>query len=411
MKTSSGLLLGVLFTLVVVIVALVIYFNTRPEEEKTVTSTGPSPTLPGISDLTVSRTDSPDSGSESYTIEPYTIEYDEGDEDEDEYEEGDNEKALSKNITFTLNWTNNDGFDDVEAIRIEHYINTASNPTPFSGLVMKREMKEDSITLRSNFTDVSYSITGNGEYSFVGSNRFKIIAILDRKVSTEADAKNQEHVLYNGLYDGSGNIQSINQLNIKPEDLTATIGMALPLTKTFELELQDGSYSGQNAATKKITNQKYTFKAVPYKFDPPSKEVDEDKKVEYKDIELISQDDDGKEFIFRSGINTYWGIRPGGGTMKDDSVALEDKVAGYYSLKTNDTKENAVKIIFAKSSKSDDYNSLKIVTGTEAAPIDMYLYGIKDPNIGVSFRPLDDSTVSKSYKLSNTRHWEITKQE
>ena len=99
MKTSSGLLLGVLFTLVVVIVAIVIYFNTRPEEEETVTSTGPSPTLPGISDLTVSRTDSPDSGSESYTIEPYTIEYDEG--DEDEYEEGDNEKALSKNITFT----------------------------------------------------------------------------------------------------------------------------------------------------------------------------------------------------------------------------------------------------------------------------------------------------------------------
>ena len=399
MKTSSGLLLGVLFTLVVVIVALVIYFNTRPEEEKTVTSTGPSPTLPGISDLTVSRTDSPDSGSESYTIEPYTIEYDEG--DEDEYEEGDNEKALSKNITFTLNWTNNDGFDDVEAIRIEHYINTASD----GSLEKKREMKEDSITLRSNFTDVSYSITGNGEYSFVGSNRFKIIAILNRKVSEDADAKNQEHVLYDGLYDGSGNIQSINQLDINPEDLTATIGMALPLTKTFELELQDESYSGQNAATKKITNTKYTFKAVPYKFDPPSKEVDENKKVEYKDIELISQDADGKEFIFRSGINTYWGIRPAGGTMKDDAVALEDKVATYYTLKTTDTKENAVKIIFAKSSKSGDYNSLKIVTGTEAAPIDMYLYGIKD---NVTFRPLDDSTVSKSYKLSNTRHWTIT---
>lgn len=406
MKTSSGLLLGVLFTLVVVIVALVIYFNTRPEEEKTVTSTGPSPTLPGISDLTVSRTDSPDSGSESYTIEPYTIEYDEG--DEDEYEEGDNEKALSKNITFTLNWTNNDGFDDVEAIRIEHYINTASD----GSLEKKREMKEDSITLRSNFTDVSYSITGNGEYSFVGSNRFKIIAILDRKVSTEADAKNQEHVLYDGLYDSSGNIQSINQLNIKPEDLTATIGMALPLTKTFELELQDGSYSGENAATKKITNTKYTFKAVPYKFDPPSKEVDENKKVEYKDIELISQDDDGKKFKFRSG-DTYWALGGGGGgTTKDDEVAPEDKVADYYSLKTDEKDPNkAVIIIFAKSSKSDDYNSLKIVTGTEAAPVDMYLHGIKDPNIGVSFRPLDDSTVSKSYKLSNTRHWEITKQE
>ena len=55
MKTSSGLLLGVLFALVVVIVALVIYFNTRPEE-KPPTSTGPSPTLPTIGDLRIAQT-------------------------------------------------------------------------------------------------------------------------------------------------------------------------------------------------------------------------------------------------------------------------------------------------------------------------------------------------------------------
>ena len=54
MKTSSGLLLGVLFTLVVVIVALVIYFNTRPEEEEK-PETLDGPTLPGISNLTVSK--------------------------------------------------------------------------------------------------------------------------------------------------------------------------------------------------------------------------------------------------------------------------------------------------------------------------------------------------------------------
>ena len=410
MKSSSGLLLGVLFTLVVVIVAVVIYFNTRPEEEKTVTSTGPSPTLPGISDLTVSRTDSPDSGSESYTIEPYTIEYDEGDEDEDEYVEGDNEKALSKNITFTLNWKNNDGFDDVEAIRIEHYINTAPNSTD---LVKKREMKEDSITFRSNFTDVSYSITGNGEYSFVGRNRFKIIAILNRKVSTAADAKNQEYVLYDGLYDSNENILSIAGLDIKPEDLTATIGMALPLEKTFALELRDGSYSGENKATKIITNKKYTFKAFSYRYASKADEPENasaadllDGKVEYKDIELISQDADGKKFKFRSG-DTYWALGGGGGgTMKDNSVPEEDKVADYYSLKTDEKDPNkAAIIIFAKSSKGDDYNSLKIVTGKATAPVDMYLHGITG---NVTFRPLDDTFVSTSYKLSNTRHWIIT---
>lgn len=401
MKTSSGLLLGVLFTLVVVIVAVVIYFNTRPEEEKTETPTGPSPTLPGISDLTVSRTDSPDSDSESYTIEPYTIEYAEG----DEYVEGDNEKALSKNITFTLNWKNNDGFDDVKGIKIEHHIDTASG----GKLELKRTMEDDSITLRSNFTNVSYSITGNGEYSFVGKNRFKIIAILTRKVSEETNAKNQEYVLYDGLEDESGNILSIAELNIKPEDLTATIGMALPLTKTFELELRDESNTGANAASKKITNTKYTFRAFSYKYDSKADEPENalpadllEGKVEYNNIELISQDDEGKKFKFRSGEN-YWAIGPGGGgTLKTDPV---NGVAGYYGLKTNETDPNkAAIIIFANSSKGTDYKSLKVVTGPPAAPIDMYLHGITD---NVTFRPLDDLTVSTSYKLSNTRHWKI----
>ena len=49
--------------------------------------------------------------------------------------------------------------------------------------------------------------------------------------------------------------------------------------------------------------------------------------------------------------------------------------------------------------------NLKIVKGTATAPIDMYLHGI-DGN--VTFRPLDDTLVSTSYKLSNTRHWKIT---
>ena len=407
MKTSSGLLLGVLFTLVVVIVAVVIYFNTRPEEEKTETPTGPSPTLPGISDLTVSRTDSPDSDSESYTIEPYTIEYANG--VDDEYVEGDNEKALSKNITFTLNWKNNDGFDDVKGIKIEHHIDTAAG----GKLDLKRTIEDESITLRSNFTDVSYSITGDGEYSFVGKNRFKIIAILTRKVSEETNAKNQEYVLYDGLEDEFGNILSIAELNIKPEDLTATIGMALPLTKTFELELRDESNTGANAASKKITNTKYTFEAFSYRYDskadePENASADEllDGKVEYKDIELISQDAEGKKFKFRSGDN-YWALGAGGGgTLKTDTA---NGVAGYYGLKTDQKDPNqAAIIIFANSSKGTDYKSLKVVTGPPAAPIDMYLHGIMG---NVTFRPLDDLTVSTSYRLSNTRHWKIITQQ
>jgi len=398
MKTSSGLLLGVLFTLVVVIVALVIYFNTRPEEEEEKPETLDGPTLPGISDLTVSRTDSPDSDSETYTIEPYTI----------EYAEGDNEKALSKNITFTLKWKNNDGFDDVKGIKIEHYIDTATD----GSLAIQRTIEDNSITLRSNFTNVSYSITGDGEYSFVGKNRFKISAILTRKVSEEANAKNQEYVLYDGRFEADGTTVKIipgNPLDIKAEDLTATIGMALALTKTFELELQDGSNTGGNAADKKITNTKYTFTAAPYKFDSPDQgaDVDDDKKVEYKNIELIAQDTVGKKFKFRSldtvsNTMKFWGLT-------NVSASEENEFVGdpYKLLNTDSTEGNAAIIIFANSSKGTDYQSLKIVAGTTDAPKDMYLYGIKGT---VAFRTLGDPVVSKSYKLSNTRHWKIETQ-
>jgi hypothetical protein len=393
MKTSSGLLLGVLFTLVVVIVAVVIYFNTRPEEEEK-PETLDGPTLPGISDLNVSRTDSPDSDSETYTIEPYTI----------EYAEGDNERALSKNITFTLNWTNNDGFDDVTGIKVLHYINTTDNAFTLHDTATKSDQSEP---LRTSFKNVSFSVTGDGTYSFVGKNRFKILAVLNRKV-TGSTTEFQTVTLYDGRYEDDGITVKIipgNPLDIKEEDLTATIGMALALTKKFELELQDETKPGSNATLKEISNTKYTFKAVPYKFDSPEQgtDVDDGKKVEYTNVELIAQDTVGQKFKFRKlGTQQYWGLT-------NVSASEENEFVGdpYKLLKTDSTEGNAATIIFANSSKGDEYRSFKIVAGTEAVPIDMYLFGIKGT---VAFRTLGDPVVSKSYKLSNTRHWKITKQ-
>ena len=397
MKTSSGLLLGVLFTLVVVIVAVVIYFNTRPEEEEK-PETLDGPTLPGISDLTVSRKDSPDSGSESYTIEPYTIEYD----------EGDNEKELSKNITFTLNWTNNDGFDDVTGIKVLHYINTTDNAFTLHDTATKSDQSEP---LRTSFKNVSFSVTGDGTYSLVGKNRFKILAVLNRNV-TGSTTEFQTVTLYDGRYEDDGITVKIipgNPLDIKAEDLTATIGMALPLTKKFALELQDETKPGSNATLKEISNTKYTFKAVPYKFDSPEQgtDVDDGKKVEYTNVELIAQDTVGQKFKFKvkstlaSGVisTRFWGLT--------DVPESDDNPDAYKLLKTDSTEGNAATIIFANSSKGDEYRSFKIVAGTEAAPKDMYLFGIKGK---AAFRTLDDPVVSKSYKLSNTRHWKITKQ-
>ena len=392
MKTSSGLLLGVLFTLVVVIVALVIYFNTRPEEEEK-PETLDGPTLPGISDLTVSRTDSPDSGSETYTIEPYTIEYAEG----DVYVEGDNEKALSKNITFTLNWTNNDGFDDVTEIKVDHYINTTGNEFTLHDSAKKSSKAAKFLT---SFNDVSFPVAGNGEYSFVGKNRFKISAVLNRNV-TGSTTDFQTVTLYDGLLEADGTVKDIKQLDIEQEDLTATIGMALALEKTFALELRDDSNNDAKGTTSVIKNKTYTFSAKQY---DGLDEMDErvySNPVTYEKIELISQDSKGEKFKFRKlGTQQYWG-----------TTNVTPTVAGakpYKKLTTTAEFKDAVDITFVKSKQNttaEKFRSFKIVAGTEAAPIDMYLHGIKDD---VTFRSLDDPKVSMNQKLSNTRHWKIT---
>ena len=281
MKTSSGLLLGVLFTLVVVIVAVVIYFNTRPEEEKTETSTGPSPTLPTIDDFTIAQTLSPDSDSETYMIEPYTIEYD----------VGKNEKELSKNVKFTLSWKNGNGYNDVQKLKIDHYIVTSSTAKELkkSFSVTKGSADAGSYPgMFENYGSVQYSISGDGSYSFIGKNRFSITAILNYKESDQTE--NKEVSLYKDFTN-----ESIDELDVSEEDLTATLEMTGTITKEFKLKLQDGSTTGDaNAASSEVINTKYTFTS--YKSGTTiAKSI--------TDIELIPQDDGGKKFKFRINGN------------------------------------------------------------------------------------------------------------
>ena len=387
MKTSSGLLLGVLFTLVVVIVAVVIYFNTRPEEEKTVTPTGPSPTLPTIGGLTVSQTLSPESNSEPYMIEPYTIEY--------AYDD-DNEKSLSKNVTFTLNWRNEGNFEDVTEIKVEHYIKIGDVTTKMS------TRSDTSLAVRSKYTDVSFPVSGlpddnTNQYSFVGKSRFKILAVM----SFKTDGTTYDKVT---LYDGYDlGTEDPAELEIKASDLTATIDMAQALTKTYSLKLKNESKSTGSV----ITNTKYKFMAAPL-LNTATMEIDETKKVTYENVELISQDNIGKTFKFRSGSG-YWGI---------ESVDASGGDQAYKKLTTNATEDDAVIIRFVNSSldKSDEvdangvakanYKSFKIVKSENDVNVDYYLHGIKGK---VGFRTLNNLDVNTSQELSHTRHWLITK--
>ena len=394
MKTSSGLLLGVLFTLVVVIVALVIYFNTRPEEEeKPETSTGPSPTLPSISDLTVSQILSPNSDSETYTIEPYTI----------EYAEGDNEKSLSKNVTFTLNWRNEGSFDDVTTVKVEHHIKIGEVTTLMS------TRTSSLAAYRSSFTDVSFPVRGladdpvdatNAEkkqYSFVGKSRFKITAVLNRNV-TGSTTEFQSVTLYDGVDLGE---TDPSELEIKAEDLTATIDMAQALEKTYSLQLRTDADNDAGKTQTSVKNQKYKFVA---------KQLDGTNGVIYENIELISQDDTGKKFKFRSGT-TYWGTT--------NVTPTTPGAKPYEILTTTANRTNAVVITFVNSSldcpevndnncpAKVNYKSFKIVKGTEDDSKDLYLHGIKSK---VAFREISDTIVNESPQLSHTRHWLITKQ-
>ena len=383
MKTSSGLLLGVLFTLVVVIVAVVIYFNTRPKEEKTETSTGPSPTLPTIDDLTIAQTLSPDSDSETYTIEPYTI----------EYAVGENEKALSKNVKFTLSWKNGNGYNNVQKLKIDHYIVTSSTEKDImkSFLVTKGSPDAGNYPgMFENYGSVQYPISGDGSYSFIGKNRFSITAILNYKESGQAD--NKEVSLYKDFTN-----ESIAELDVSEEDLTATLDMTGSITKEFKLKLQDGSTTGaDNAASSEVTNTKYTFKS----YTSGTSGL-----YSIQDIELIPQDVDGKKFKFRKN----------GKYIKAEivnDIEVTDPVTPKYArFARGDTSNTDAIITFVfNTDKDDEKRLLKTTIGGK----DYYLFGKARYNKNSSGQypsqpgPIWKQLSDVTQEYDGTKTWHIT---
>ena len=275
MKTSSGLLLGVLFTLVVVIIAIVIYFNTRPEEQPQTSndpSPGPSPTLPTISDLIIAQTFSPD-GNEPYTIEPYTIE---------PYTTEDI-IGLSKNVNFTLTWKNGSGFEEsgVSQINVYHIVET-------NGV---ENVLRNTGASTSNFGESSVSITGlnkdetaadgtTGPYSFVGNNFFKIVAVMPTGTDNVT------------LYDGvstktrSYSLGGSDGKTITDDDLVGTIDMANPVTTTFTPRLDN--IAGQSIG-KSISNKRYDFFYY-------TKQSNGEKKPIFENVRLVPNDLTGITF-------------------------------------------------------------------------------------------------------------------
>jgi len=354
MKTSSGLLLGVLFTLVVVIIAVVIYFNTRPEEEQPQTSNdpspGPSPTLPSITDLNVSRTFSPD-GSESYTIEPYTIE---------PYTTADI-IALSKNVSFTLTWKNGSGFAEsgVTKIRVYHIVKKSGQET-------KTILRNDAAST-SNFAESSVSISGltgtekaadgtTGPYSFVGTNFFKIVAVMP----TGTD----DVTLYDGLSTENRDaaLGGSDGKVITDGELVGTLDMTNPETITFTPRLD--STQAQTIG-KSISNKRYDFFYYTNPDNNPSK------KIIFENVRLVPVDIKGITFKIEKSDGSFLK-----GVVVNNRNQFEfnnDSSSSPMIVHISESNENALKFFSStgESIKHDKVIMIKQIIGG----VDYYLFG------------------------------------
>tara|TARA_B100001769_G_scaffold66342_1_gene49373 strand:+ start:2042 stop:4591 length:2550 start_codon:yes stop_codon:yes gene_type:complete len=255
MKSSDNtLLLAGLFVLIVVIIALIVYY-TRPGETKTPDQTSDTTELK-IENLSLTRTLNPDpsvgNGVSGYTIEPYGIEYDTGKADYNE---------LSKNVTFTMNWSNAPGFtrQEVKGFKIEHFVKKPTDtdePTVAKQTLIKQE-EENSDTDKDNinikdFGECRAKIVSDNTFSVIGQNSFKLYAVLQKNENTEIDWTNPDTQEYILLYNGIGEKDAENKppaaLKISKDQLSVTLEMTTPDSLTF-------TPSGFEASTRAVISK------------------------------------------------------------------------------------------------------------------------------------------------------------
>ena len=232
MKSSNDnthLLVG-LFVLIVVIIALIVYY-TRQGETKTSEQTSDTTKLT-VENLTFERTLNPDpsvgDGVSGYTIEPYGVEYATG---ETEY------KELSKNVTFTMKWTNAPGFNGVvKGFKIEHYVKAtgAANYPNDANQTLLKEPDDENISI-TDFGACSADIVSNGEYLVIGQNSFKLYAVV-QKDNQNFNWANSDTQKFVELYDGTTETPEPTELNISKSQLSVTLKMTEAETISYTPE-------------------------------------------------------------------------------------------------------------------------------------------------------------------------------
>jgi len=295
----NALLIFLVIVILVTAVLVYLYFNKMgpwKKEKSPAPAPGPAPgpALPSITDFSVDRTLSPPK-TDTYTIEPYTIEG---------YTAADL-LSLSKNVTFTLTWKNGLGFTEAGVNKIEVYHGVMGSGTttgnPSGGWKLRETIKATSTDDTTstdvtpppsnpplglnNFDTVSVEISGNGNYSFAGTNFFKIVAYYgDDNIELHNDS--------NLYIKASASDKTNYGIVISGDELVGTTELLTPETITYEPRLD--SSKGQSFKSE-IANQTYDF----YYYE--STGINYAPTKLFSNVRLVPIGEEGIEFKLESG--------------------------------------------------------------------------------------------------------------
>src|SRR5210317_20668 len=334
---------SIIFLVIVILVTatlVYLYFNNLgPWKKENSPAPAPAQTqvLPSITDFSVGRTLLPDSSRVPYTIEPYTIEpYDTEDI-----------LALSKNVTFTLNWMNNIGFEESGVNKIEVYHGVMpSNSTSDTISWNKRKEITDTESLK-NFAQVSVSLS-NENIDLVGKNFFKIEAVYSSNNNSPRIILYDSYDLWSS--DETDETEESNLgIDITRDDLVLTIDLSEPLTVMYRPRLSNDYTS----IGKEITNKRYNFSYF-YSVSSPEPESTE----LFTNVRLVPVDDLGTQFKLEND---------------DGYFKLSDDYNGY-SFNGSSSDASTVYIAESLETNTRDFDKvilLKVLIGNES----YYLFG------------------------------------
>ena len=353
-NNTTPIVLG--FLLLIIAIAVATYFITRDDDDddgKDKKDENEGETVPTIGDINIKRTLNPDSSnsSESGTTETYEIGGGKTETYQIEYAQGDNSEdntyiILSKNVSIDISWTNKFGFDDVYKLDIEHYVtasgSTISNRPNDTHTINRYDGGAQSGTEISDnakfFTDfyndttdpLSHTFRGDGTYTFVGRNTFRI----------KAYYRNTSGYLYHGKLANTSDVVEIEEADLlatTASDWVATTREYNPMQSGFQLGqaiIADQAYYA-STQTDTNTDKRYDIRAS----------IENENQI--KPFTLVrASDSTNNEFYFKFDDNKYL-------SYCENTVKSSEFVDIDLCIKD----ENARKVISLVESPRDDSNN------------------------------------------------------